>query len=101
MYGLMKYDVLEDFTAVLKGKGDKVYKEFKGSCVPIKVGTGEDYRVPLKLKVDDVKTKQELHTFMEVQPKDVDYVFKIEGSVRPVPVMVVEEEGDVYIIEKR
>ncbi|UXO88835.1 hypothetical protein [Bacillus safensis] len=47
-----------------------------------------------------MKTRQELRTFMEAQPKDVDYVFKVEGSVRPVQVMVVEEEGDVYIIEK-
>ncbi|WP_342498211.1 hypothetical protein [Bacillus sp. FSL M8-0350] len=100
MNELMKYDVLEDFTAVFRGKDGKVYEEFEGSCASIKVGAGEDYRVPLKLKIDDVKTKQELCTFMEAQPKGEDYVFKVEGSVRPVPVMVVEEEGDVYIIEK-
>lgn len=96
----MKFDVLEDFTAVFRGKDDKVYKEFEGNCAPIKVGAGENYRVPLKLKIDDVKTKQELRTFMKSQPKDVDYVFKVEGSVWPVSVKVVEEKGEVYIIEK-
>lgn len=46
MNELMKYDVLEDFTAVLRGKGDKVYKKFEGSCAPIKVGTGKIIEYP-------------------------------------------------------
>ncbi|MBU8573670.1 hypothetical protein [Bacillus pumilus] len=99
MNELMKYDVLEDFRAVLRGKDEKIYKEFKGTSTSIKSAEG-DCRLPLKLKIENEKIKQELRTFMEAQPEDVDYVFKVEGSVRPVTVMVVEEEGDVYIIEK-
>ncbi|MCY7679942.1 hypothetical protein MH122_14150 [Bacillus pumilus] len=51
---------------------------------------------PIKIKITDEDTKRNLLPYIDTQE---DLIAEIEGLIS-IPVLAIEEEGDVYIIEK-